>query len=59
MSGLLSSLLLSRVLGNSVFDRMIGQLLKDMDANFQVAEPQGDRLEQSEEDDLFDKLWGI
>ncbi|HEX9509684.1 MAG TPA: TetR/AcrR family transcriptional regulator [Puia sp.] len=38
MSGLLSSLLLSRVLGTEVFDRMIGQLLKDMQAPFQVAE---------------------
>lgn len=34
MSGLLSSLLLSRVLGEDVFDRMIGQLLQDINANF-------------------------
>jgi len=34
MSGLLSSLLLSRVLGEEVFDRMIGQLLQDINANF-------------------------
>ena len=38
MSGLLSSLLLSRVLGDHVFDRMIGQLLKDMNAHFQVTD---------------------
>ncbi len=37
-SGLLSSLLLSRVLGDLIFDRMIGQLLKDMNANFQVTD---------------------
>ncbi len=30
MSGLLSSLLLSRVLGNTVFDRMMEQFLKDL-----------------------------
>jgi hypothetical protein len=34
MSGLLSSLLLSRVLGEDIFDRMIGQLLQDINANF-------------------------
>ena len=34
MSGLLSSLLLSRVLGEDIFDRMIGQLLQDLNANF-------------------------
>ena len=38
LSGLLSSLLLSRVLGAAVFDRMIGQLLQDLQANFQVTE---------------------
>ena len=38
MSGLLSSLLLSRVLGESVFDSMIGQLLKDINATFPVTE---------------------
>lgn len=38
ISGLLSSLLLSRVLGAEVFDRMIGQLLQDMQASFQVTE---------------------
>jgi TetR/AcrR family transcriptional regulator, transcriptional repressor for nem operon len=38
MSGLLSSLLLSRVLGAHIFDRMIGQLLKDMNSNFQVTD---------------------
>jgi hypothetical protein len=33
MSALLSSLLLSRVLGNGVFDRMLNQLLKDIEVN--------------------------
>lgn len=35
LSGLLSSLLLSRVLGESIFDRLIGRLSQDMNANFQ------------------------
>jgi len=38
LSGLLSSLLLSRVLGDHIFDQMIGQLLKDMNANFQITD---------------------
>ena len=33
MSALLSSLLVSRVLGNGVFDRMLNQLLKDIEVN--------------------------
>jgi TetR/AcrR family transcriptional regulator, transcriptional repressor for nem operon len=56
MSGLLSSLLLSRVLGNAVFDSMIGQLLEDMGATFQGNDK--DRSEQPEDDELA-KLWGI
>jgi hypothetical protein len=56
MSGLLSSLLLSRVLGLEVFDKMIGQLLKDMKAPFQVNDKED--IDQPQDDDL-DKLWGI
>ena len=36
MSGLLSSLLLSRVLGESIFDSMIFQLLKDINAKIDL-----------------------
>jgi AcrR family transcriptional regulator len=54
MSGLLSSLLLSRVLGTAVFDRMIGQLLKDMNTNFQPGDE--DSTKHPENYELF-KLW--
>ena len=36
MSALLSSLLLSRVMGREVFERMLNQLLKDMEAKFRA-----------------------
>lgn len=52
MSGLLSSLLLARVLGGDVFERMIGQLLSDMKADFRVADLKDDRPEHLEDEDF-------
>lgn len=49
ISGLLSSLLLSRVLGGDTFDRMVGQLLKDINAPFQVSQLQQERMEHLED----------
>jgi TetR/AcrR family transcriptional repressor of nem operon len=49
IAGLLSSLLLSRVLGEEVFDRMIGQLLRDINAPFQVSDLRLPRLEHLED----------
>jgi AcrR family transcriptional regulator len=57
ISGLLSSLLLSRILGEDVFDRMIGRLLKDMDAKFRIAERSSPDKDNSI-DDRLSRLWG-
>lgn len=38
ISGLLSSLLLSRVLGGHVFERMLDQLLQDMEVSWRIAD---------------------
>jgi hypothetical protein len=38
VSGLLSSLLLSRVLGKDIFARMADQLLRDLSADWRIAD---------------------